>query len=157
MQLSVPDKVCDLSLTRMLSAPPSLVWAAFTQPRHLMRWWAPEPLRLETCEVELCAGGGFHTLMRSPAGERFDDLACFLEVAPHERLVWTDALQPGMRPAAAAGKTTGLALQPRGTGSEICLTVLWPGPETKASQDAIIYEFGLGRSLDQLVAYALTL
>jgi uncharacterized protein YndB with AHSA1/START domain len=157
LQLSAPEKALDLSMSRMLSAPPSLVWAAFTQPRHLIRWWAPEPLRLVACEVDLCPGGGFHTLIRSPAGERFDDLSCFLEVAPLERLVWTDALQPGMRPAPRTGKTTLLNLEPRGTGSAIRMDVLWPDLAEQPDADAAAYEFGLSRSLDQLVAYALTL
>lgn len=40
--------------------------------------------------------------MRSPEGEEFPNAGCYLEVIEGERLVWTDALEPGYRPTRRA-------------------------------------------------------
>jgi uncharacterized protein YndB with AHSA1/START domain len=51
------------------------------------------------CEIDLRPGGIFRTTMRSPEGEEFPNFGCYLEVIPNEQLIWTNALQPGYRPA----------------------------------------------------------
>ena len=48
--------------------------------------------------IDLRPGGIFRTVMRSPEGQEFTNLGCYLEVVEGERLVWTNALAPGFRP-----------------------------------------------------------
>jgi uncharacterized protein YndB with AHSA1/START domain len=52
--------------------------------------------------------------MRSPEGEEFPNICCYLEVVPNERLVWTDALLPGYRPSENPFLTAILALEALG-------------------------------------------
>ena len=33
----------DLILERVTDVPPALIWAAWTQPEHLKKWFAPKP------------------------------------------------------------------------------------------------------------------
>jgi len=48
----------------------------------------------------ICAPGGlFSTVMRSPEGQAFPNIGCYLEIIPNEKLVWTNAMEPGYRPA----------------------------------------------------------
>ena len=93
-----PDPSRDLVLERVVDVPPSLVWAAWTQPDHLKRWFAPAPFSTPECEIDLRPGGMFRTVMRSPEGEEFDNVGCYLEVVENERLVFTSVLGPGFRP-----------------------------------------------------------
>src|SRR5262249_31712101 len=85
-----PDR--DLVLERVVDVPPQLVWKAWTQPEHLVKWFAPKPWTTVDCEIDLRPGGIFRTVMRSPEGVDHPGTGCYLEVTPNERLVWTDAL-----------------------------------------------------------------
>ena len=38
-------------------------------------------------------------MMRSPEGRDFPHVGCFLELVENERIVWTNALEPGYRPS----------------------------------------------------------
>ena len=37
-------KTKDLVVTRVFDAPIELVWKAWTDPKHVMRWWGPNYL-----------------------------------------------------------------------------------------------------------------
>lgn len=93
------DSKLDLVLERIVDVPRELVWKVWTTPEHLKPWFCPSPWKTIDCEIDLRPGGIFRTTMQSPEGENFPNLGCYLEVIPNERLVWTDALQPGFRPS----------------------------------------------------------
>ena len=94
-----PDPKLDLVLERTIDVPVSLVWAAWTKPEHVSKWLTPAPWTVADCEIDLHPGGIFQTVMRSPDGEDYPNVGCFLEIIPNERLVFTDALLPGFRPS----------------------------------------------------------
>ena len=91
----------DLVLERVLEAPRSAVWRAWSDPELLKRWFAPSPYEISEVEMELRPGGIFRIRMVGPDG--FDtghgNPGCILEVAEGEKLTWTSALGPGWRPA----------------------------------------------------------
>jgi uncharacterized protein YndB with AHSA1/START domain len=93
------DKI-DLVLERTIDAPIDLVWAAYTNPEHVKRWFAPRPFEITECELDLKPGGIFRIRMQGPDG--FDTghgvPGCFLEVVEGKKLVWTSSLGPGYRP-----------------------------------------------------------
>ena len=91
----------DLVLERTLDAPRELVWRAWSDPEHLKRWWAPRPYETPEAEIDLRPGGVFYTRMTGPDGFESPGTGCFLEVVEGEKIVWTNALLPGYRPADA--------------------------------------------------------
>jgi uncharacterized protein YndB with AHSA1/START domain len=64
-----------------------------------VKWFCPAPWKVVECDIELQPGGRFFTVMQGPDGERHAGEGFYLEVVPQERLVWTNALLPGYRPA----------------------------------------------------------
>ena len=118
-QLSIikPDPKLDLVLERVVDVPRELVWTAWTTPEHMRHWFCPRPWTTTECEIDLRPGGIFRTTMRSPEGQEFPNLGCYLEVVPNERLVFTDALLPGYRPAKKPFFTAMLTLEPSGKGT----------------------------------------
>jgi uncharacterized protein YndB with AHSA1/START domain len=50
------------------------------------------------CEMDLRAGGHFRTVMRAPDGTEYPTRGVFLEVVAPERIVFTDAFDPGWQP-----------------------------------------------------------
>lgn len=57
-----------IDLERDFAAPPERVWAAWTDPKRLVRWWAPHGWTTPHCTVDLRVGGVFHFCMRPPEG-----------------------------------------------------------------------------------------
>src|SRR4249920_2795967 len=97
------DPKLDLSFERIVDVPRELVWKAWTTPAHIKKWFTPAPWQTVDCEIDLRPGGIFRTVMRSPEGEDFPNVGCYLEIVENVHLVWTTALAPGYRPAAASG------------------------------------------------------
>ena len=46
-------------MTRSFAAPPRLVFAAFTQPELLKRWYGARGWHLVSCDVDLRVGGAY--------------------------------------------------------------------------------------------------
>ncbi|MBP7890111.1 MAG: SRPBCC family protein [Actinobacteria bacterium] len=151
------DSQLDLRLQRTVDIAPELVWAAWTQPEHLTKWFTPSAWTTPEAEVDLRPGGIFRTVMCSPDGDRVDSSGCYLEVVENRRLVWTAALGPGYRPNDFSGGgfpfTAILTLEPAGAGTLYTARVMHAAAEQAASHAEMGFVDGWGAALDQLVAY----
>jgi uncharacterized protein YndB with AHSA1/START domain len=147
------DPQRDLVLERVIDVPRELVWAAWTKPEHLSQWFTPRPWTVAECEIDLRPGGMFKTVMRSPEGGLFPNIGCYLEVVPNERLVWTDALLPGYRPAEKPFITAILTLQSEGSGTRYTATALHRDAAERQRHEEMGFYGGWSTALDQLVAH----
>jgi uncharacterized protein YndB with AHSA1/START domain len=153
------DPARDLSFERFVDLPPETIWAAWTQPALLMPWFCPRPWKTVACEIDLQPGGKFRTVMRSPDGQEFPNLGCYLDVVPDRRLVWTNALAPGFRPVPAGAVKdffffTGIVeLRPQDSGTLYTARVVHGTPEDRQRHAAMGFEEGWGKALDQLVEF----
>lgn len=86
-----PSAVRDLVIVRVIDAPRSLVFKAWTDAECLARWWGPSGFTTPFCRVDARPGGAFHYCMRARHGRDYWGKGAFREVAPPERLVFTDA------------------------------------------------------------------
>ncbi len=155
------DPTLDLVLERVVDVPRELVWLAWTRPEHVRKWFTPAPWTTVDCEIDLRPGGVFRTVMRSPEGEEFPNAGCYLEIVEGERLIWTDALLPGYRPAPASDHrcgggamgafTAAILLESHGTGTKYTAIALHQNPEDRAKHEAMGFHQGWGKALDQLV------
>jgi uncharacterized protein YndB with AHSA1/START domain len=85
----------EVLLTRVVSAPRRLVFAAWTEPRHLQRWLTgPEGWTMPVCEIDLRPGGRWRYVYRKASGTEMTLTGSVLEVAPPERLVTTESWGP---------------------------------------------------------------
>ena len=146
-----------LVIRRVFQAPRALVWAAWTQPEHIVRWWGPhgDGAGVSGCEIDLCVGGSFRLMMHGPDGCAFACNGVFREVVPPQRLVYEG---PASSPFAC-----GAGLPPRATvtvtfeevdgGTALTMTTVF---DSAAMHDAAI-DSGLAQgwplTLDSLAAY----
>jgi len=154
----------DLVFERTVDVPRELIWKAWTQPEHLMPWFCPLPWKTIACEIDLRPGGIFRTVMLSPEGQEFPNLGCYLEVLENEKLVWTNALTPGFRPAPSSAANAGdiagfaftatIALAPHGNGTIYTATVIHADEASREKHAAMGFREGWGKALDQLVSHA---
>ncbi|HEY0968650.1 MAG TPA: SRPBCC domain-containing protein [Opitutaceae bacterium] len=78
-------------LTRTFHAPRDLVWRAWTERDHLMRWFGPKGITIPVCSLDLRRGGVFHYCMRLPDGGEMWGRWVFREITPPERIVWVNS------------------------------------------------------------------
>lgn len=155
-----PDPRLDLVLERLVDVPPEFLWRGWTVPEQLKKWFTPAPWKTVDCEIDLRPGGKFRTVLRGPEGQEFDNVGCYLEIVPKEKLVWTGALGPGFRPrpvtvpAAPFVMTAVITLQRRGTGTLYTALVLHGDEEARKAHEKMGFEQGWGKALDQLLALA---
>jgi uncharacterized protein YndB with AHSA1/START domain len=148
------DPRLDLVLQRVVDVPPAKVWKVWTTPKHLMPWFAPRPWTTVECEIDLRPGGAFRTVMRSPEGEDFPNVGCYLEVEAGRRLVWTDALLPGYRPSENPFFTAVLTFEAHGSGTLYTAVAMHATEAGRTSHVDMGFHDGWGKCLDQLVEYS---
>jgi uncharacterized protein YndB with AHSA1/START domain len=148
----------DLVLERVVDVPKRLIWAAWTTPEHLVKWFCPEPYQTVECEINLRPGGIFRTLIQSPDGQQYPHLGCYIDVVKEERLMWTTALLPGYRPSIAKTDvpplTAAITLATVSAGTRYTATVMHGSEEDCRKHEAMGFREGWGIALDQLVAWA---
>jgi len=80
----------ELVITREFGAPRELVYALWTTPEHVLRWWAPaeddQSFTTPHCELDFRPGGNWRICIRSPQGKDYWSHGSYREIAPPERL-----------------------------------------------------------------------
>jgi uncharacterized protein YndB with AHSA1/START domain len=85
----------EVLVTRVVNAPRRLVFAAWTEPRHLQRWLTgPEGWTMPICEIDLRPGGRWRYVYRKASGKEMTLTGSVLEVVPPERVVTTESWGP---------------------------------------------------------------
>ena len=84
-------------ITRKYDAPRELVFQAWTDPRHLERWWGPRGFTNPVCEWDARPGKTIYVVMRGPNGVDYPMGGEFREVTPPERLVFTSGAMDGTK------------------------------------------------------------
>lgn len=86
----------ELVITRTFDAPRSLVWAAFTDPKHVPNWHTgPNGFTMPVCEIDLRPGGTWRYVWRNAQGQEFGATGTYREVVPPTRIVNATTSQDG--------------------------------------------------------------
>ena len=80
----------EVVITRIFDAPRALVFKAWTDPKHLKRWWGPKMFTNPVCEVDARVGGAWRIVMRGLDGVDYPCGGVYREIVEPERLVFTN-------------------------------------------------------------------
>ena len=142
---TMPDRV--LQLVRHYPHPRDRVFAAWTQPEQLIKWWGPKGVHIPQYRIDLREQGEWETTMRNTDGGEFFVSGKYLEISPPARLVFTWAWRnDGVR-----GHETTVTVEFTETesGTEVALTqTLF---ESNESRD--LHNEGWDSSLDCLAEF----
>lgn len=149
----------DLILTRYFAASPARVWRCWTEPELLKQWFAPKPVVITEMVVDLKPGGRFFSLMQLPDGTAFPNEGCLLLIEPETRLIFTECLTGGFRPAAnpMISMTAEITFAPEGTGTRYTARAMHPDAQTRQRHEDMGFHDGWGTAADQLEEFALKL
>ena len=147
----------DLTIDRVIRAPRAAVWTAWTDPERLRRWWLPAPHLCRVERLDVRPGGGLVTSMSDDGtayGPHMD--ACFLVVDELERIVFTNAIDSGWRPAAPApvSMTAEVTLADHPDGTDYRVVVRHGDPASRSRHEELGFHEGWGAVTAQLAGVA---
>jgi uncharacterized protein YndB with AHSA1/START domain len=101
--------------SRAIPAAPAAVFAAFSDPARLARWWGPDGFSNSFDTFEFRRGGRWLFTMRGPDGANYPNQSEFLEIVPHSLIRIRHVNLPHFE--------LSISLEPRATGT----LVSWVG------------------------------
>ena len=142
----------EAKVTRLFDAPVDVVWAAWTDPAKLRRWWGVTGFTNPECEADVRPGGAFRIHQTGPDGATYRTLGTYEEVVPRERLVLlmevfeADAAEPALR-----DRTT-VTFVDRDGKTELVVhgTIVWTAPGVEMPSEGL--EEGWDRCFDRLAS-----
>jgi uncharacterized protein YndB with AHSA1/START domain len=141
----------DLTLTRIIKAPRSAIWNAWTNPRSFEQWWVPAPARCKVVEMDIRPGGAFSWLISEDGGAFVPHgNACFLAADKDERIVFTDALLGGWRPSEQPFITAIISFRDHPDGTEYDAHVMHRNKADRDRHEEMGFYDGWGTVVDQL-------
>jgi uncharacterized protein YndB with AHSA1/START domain len=81
----------EVVIMRVLDAPRSVVFKAWTDPKHVAQWWGPDGFTNPVCEMDVRPRGAIRIHMRGPDGTVYPMTGVYQEIIEPERLVFTAA------------------------------------------------------------------
>jgi len=76
----------EIVICRVIHARRELVFEAFTEVRHLSRWWGPEGFTTTTSAFEFRVAGEWIFVMHGPNGTDYQEWISWTEITPPERI-----------------------------------------------------------------------
>ena len=148
------DPNTDISFTRTLAVPRSLIWECWTQPEHIPHFFVPAPHRVTAVDIDLRVGGRFNTTFLVE-GNAMENNGVYLEVDPERKLVFTDSYTEGWKPTPEPFMTAILLLAdaPDG-GTSYTAIARHRSPESRKAHEDMGFYDGWGTVATQLEAYA---
>lgn len=147
------DPERDLEISRIIKAPRTAVWDAWTRPEQFAKWWIPAPALCRVAEMDLRPGGALTTLISEDGAEFGPHLsACYLEIEAGRRIVFTNALVGGWRPAEQPFITAVITLEDHDLGTAYRAMVMHKDPETRNTHQELGFFDGWGTVASQLAA-----
>ena len=141
----------DLTVARIIKAPRAAVWRAWTDPASFEQWWIPAPAKCKVVEMDLRPGGGFVTRMSENGGDFTPHLSgCFLAVDALERIVFTNALVGGWRPAEQPFMTAIITLKDHPAGTDYAAHAMHKNNADKKMHADLGFHDGWGTVVEQL-------
>lgn len=134
-KLEIPSDT-EIVITRTLNAPPELVWAAWTDPSRLARWFGPSGFVTRTERMDVKPGGQWKFTMRGPDGRDYSNLITYLEVRKPSRIVYEHGGADDVEPVHFETIAT---FEPVGKGTLVTLRMSFV---SKEARDFTIREYG---------------
>ena len=141
----------DLTISRVIKAPRAAVWSAWTDPQKFQQWWVPAPEVCRVLEMELRPGGSFRTEVSQDGAEFGPHITgSFLAIDELERIVFTDALVAGWRPAQASFVTAVITMKDHPDGTEYTATAMHRSVADRDQHEELGFHNGWGTVTRQL-------
>lgn len=145
------DSDLDLTISRIIKAPRPVIWDAWTNPSSFEQWWVPAPAKCRVREMDLRPGGAFVTEISEGGGDFAPHMnCCFLAIDDLERIVFTDSLVGGWRPAESPFMTAVVTLKDHPNGTDYVARAMHRNTSDRKTHEEIGFHDGWGTVAEQL-------
>lgn len=107
-----------LVVRRRINASREKLFAAWTQPALLVRWWGPQGVACPAAEIDLRVGGSYRIANQFPDGQTIWIGGIFEVIEPPHRLAYTWKLESQDGPV----ERVTVCFEARGTATEVVVT-----------------------------------
>ena len=136
----------EIVVTRLIEAPRELVFEAWTDPKHVDKWWGPRGFTTTTHEMDVRPGGEWRLTMHGPDGRDYKNHIVFDEIVKPERLVYRHVPEAGTEPVSFQTTVTFVA-----QGDHTLLTMRGLFASAKARAD-VVEKYGALEGAHQTIA-----
>jgi uncharacterized protein YndB with AHSA1/START domain len=145
----------DLTISRVIRSPRSVVWNACTDRASFEQWWVPAPTVCKVLDMDLRPSGSFRTEIGEDGGAFMPHfMGCFLAIDPVERIVFTNALVSGWRPAQESFMTAVITMHDHPLGTEYVAHVMHRNTADRKLHEKLGFYDGWGTVTRQLAEHA---
>jgi uncharacterized protein YndB with AHSA1/START domain len=141
--------------SRMFDAPRELVFAAWTDPRHLVHWWGPDGFTTTTRSIDVRPGGVWRFVMHGPDGRDYENRITYQEIVRPERLVYSHGGGEEVEPVTFQ---TTVTFEDVGGKTRLTMRALFP---SAAERDRVAREYGAvegaNQHLERLATHLVTM
>jgi uncharacterized protein YndB with AHSA1/START domain len=146
-----PNPELDLTISRVIKAPRAAVWSAWTDPASFEQWWVPAPAKCKVLEMDLRPGGSFITQINEDGGKFAPHMSgCFLAIDNLERIVLTNSLVAGWRPAEQPFMTAIIILDDHPLGTAYAAHAMHKNNADRNMHEKLGFYDGWGTVVEQL-------
>jgi len=141
-----------LTLRKAFNAPVKFIWDAWTQPEHIVQWWAPKGMKIKVIEHDFRVGGKWKYSMPMPDGNEFISDGEYLEIVTFEKIVTTANFKP-----MTEGVEIHALFEADGDKTNFTFSVVHPTEEYCKQQEKMGFYNGWGSAFDRLEALVVPL
>ena len=139
----------EIVITRVLNAPRELVFQAWTDPEHLIKWWGPRGFTNTFQEINIKPGGVWRFIMHGPDGTDYLNTIIFEKVVEPELLVYSHS-ENGAEDNPSSFHVT-VTFEAQGNKTNLTMYSLF---KTAEARDLVVREYGAieggNQTLDRL-------
>lgn len=137
----------EIVVSRVIDAPREKVFAAWTDPVQVVKWWGPEGFTTTMLESDLRPGGVRKLVMHGPDGTDYHNKSVYVEIVEPERLIYEQI--GGRQGGGSAHFTMTATFEDREGKTELTMRMLF---KSTAARDQVIEEFGAVEGAKQTIA-----
>ena len=134
-----------LTIKKTFNVPRKTVWEAWTDPEHLVQWWAPKGMQITIVQHEFKVGGHWKYTMPMPDGSEFISEGVYLEIIVPEKIVTSANFRP-----MTEGVTLQVLFEEIGGKTNFTFSVIHPTEEYCRQQEKMGFYNGWGSAFERL-------
>lgn len=131
--------------TRLIDAPRDLVWQAWTDPKHLAKWWGPDGFTTTTSRFEFRTGGVWRFVMHGPDGRDYENRITYDAIEPPARIVYRHGGDEAVEPVQFH---TTVTFVEEGGRTRLTMHAVFP---SAAERDRVAREYGAVEGAQQTI------
>ncbi|RMA56749.1 SRPBCC family protein [Ulvibacter antarcticus] len=137
-----------IAMNRTFKAPIKLVWEAWTNPKHIAKWWGPKGMETKVIKHEFKVGGTWKYTMQMPNGKDFITEGVYSEIIEFEKIVSSADFKP-----MTEGVELEIIFKDLGDTTDFTFNVIHPSEEYCKQQEAMGIYNGWGATFDRHILY----